>query len=179
MRILKYLLLILLLLFIGAAVFVSTQSADFKVVRTKIIKLSRSTVYNYVNDFNNWESFFALNSSSKKYTFSINTIGKGAFIDWNTLSESGKIQNKLVVENSIITQNKILNGANSTSVWNFKDTLGGTKVTLKNNGIVDFKTKVLSYLTGGVSKEIGDQMELDLENLNNTLNYIINITTIY
>ena len=105
MRILKYLLLILLLLFVGFSVFVSTQSADFNLVKSKIIKSSKVAVFNYVNDFSNWNSFISLNNPSKKYNFSTVTSGKGAIIDWSSLSESGKIKNVSVVENATINQN--------------------------------------------------------------------------
>lgn len=174
MRILKYILLIFLLLFVGFSVFVSTQSADFNLVKSKIIKSSRVTVFNYVNDFNNWNSFISLNTSSKKYNFSTITSGKGAIIDWSSLSESGKIKNISVVENGVINQVKVLNGSKSTTKWEFKDTLGVTKVTMKSLGKVDFKTKVLSFFSGGVSNDVGNQMELDLENLSRTLNVEMN-----
>ncbi len=178
MRILKYLFLIFLLLFVGFSVFVSTQSADFNLVKTKIIKSPRVTVFNYVNDFSNWNSFIALNNAPKKYIFSTITSGKGAIINWNSLSESGKIKNNSIYNNVSINQTKILNGSKSIIKWEFKDTLGFTKVTLKSLGRVDFKSKVAAFFSGGVSIDVGNQMELDLENLSKTLHVEMNLFNI-
>ena len=50
MRILKYILLLLLLLGVAFIVFVATQQSDYKVVRSKEIKVSKDIVYNFVSD---------------------------------------------------------------------------------------------------------------------------------
>jgi hypothetical protein len=50
MRILKYILLLLLLLSVAFVVFVATQQSDYKVIRSKEIKISKDIVYNLVSD---------------------------------------------------------------------------------------------------------------------------------
>jgi hypothetical protein len=39
--------------------------------------------------------------------------------------------------------------------WKFKDTVGGTKVTWRSKGKMDFMFKIYSALNGGVDKIIG------------------------
>ncbi len=57
MKILKYIFLLLLLAFIAVTIFVATQKGDFNVQRSVVIKSSRPTVFNFINDFRNWETF--------------------------------------------------------------------------------------------------------------------------
>ena len=56
MKILKYIFLLILLAFFALTVFVATQKGDFNVTRSIIIKSPKSTVFNYVNDYRNWET---------------------------------------------------------------------------------------------------------------------------
>ena len=57
MRILKYIFLLVLLAFIGITVYVTTQNGDFKVSRSSVIKIQKNTLFDYVNDLRNWETF--------------------------------------------------------------------------------------------------------------------------
>ena len=57
MKILKYLFLFALLSFVALTVFVATQKGNFSVERSKVINSPRATVYNYLNDFRNYEDF--------------------------------------------------------------------------------------------------------------------------
>jgi hypothetical protein len=57
MRILKYLFLLFLLALFATTVYIATIKGDFEVERSIIIKSPRTTVFNYVNDFRNWETF--------------------------------------------------------------------------------------------------------------------------
>ena len=57
MRILKYIILLLILAFVGITVYVATQRGDFEIQKSGIINTTRSTVFEYVNDYKNWETF--------------------------------------------------------------------------------------------------------------------------
>ena len=175
MRILKYFLLLFLLFFIGLIVFVATEKPNYNVERSKIIKNPRSVVYNYVNDFNNWESFYSRISSDKTATFntSQSTQGKGSFLFWdgNTV---GNLKNATVKENDSIEIKEVFNGENSKIYIHFKDTIGGTKVTWKTVGKLDFKTKIFSFFSGGITSLINTTIDSSLENLNKSLLYELN-----
>lgn len=178
MRILKYLLLIALLLLVGLTVFVATQSPDFKVSKFRIIKTPRAIVFNYVNDFRNWETFVNFDDDSKKYKYPENTIGKGASYSWKSIKNDGYIQTLALKDNETISQKSVNNGSKQTVNWKFKDTIGGTKVTWQSEGKIDFKYKVLYFFQGGINKVLADNYELGLENLNKTLLFELNTFSI-
>jgi hypothetical protein len=58
MRILKYLFLLLLLAAFAMSMFFATQRGNYDVVRSRIINSQRATLYNYINDYKNWEYFY-------------------------------------------------------------------------------------------------------------------------
>ena len=167
MRILKYILLIVVLFFIGLIVFVATQKADYNVTRSKVIKKSRAIVYNFVNDFKNWETFDSRFATDKSIVFNYPelTLGKGASFSWKG-NDAGSLKTIVVRENNTIEQEEIFKGEKSKVYWQFKDTLGGTKVTTKSIGKLDFKSKVISFFNGGINAFIGNEYERSLENLN-------------
>jgi effector-binding domain-containing protein len=176
MRILKYIFLLLFLIFIGLTVFVSTQNANYDVTRSKVIKNPRATVFNYINDYRNWETFasWIQNDDSMKFNYPELTMGKGASCAWTSDSSDGNLRTYFVKENDSIAQKMVQNGETSTIFWKFKDTIGGTKVTWKSKGKLDFKSKVLAFFKGGINSVVGDSYEKSLENLNKTLDYEIN-----
>jgi effector-binding domain-containing protein len=180
MRILKYLLLLILLLFIGLSVFVSTQKANFDVVRSKIIKSPKATIYNYVNDYRNWETFGTWIIEDKGISFNYSNVssGKGAFCSWEGNDSDGNLTTLFVKENDSISQKMISNGEESSVSWKFKDTIGGTKVTWTSKGKLDFKSKILAFFNGGINSTVGDTYEKSLANLDKTLDYELNTHTI-
>lgn len=176
MRILKYIFLLLILILIGLTVFVSTQNANYDVTRSKVIKNPRAVVFNYINDYRNWETFasWIQNDSSMKFTYPELTMGKGAACSWTSDSNEGTLNTYFVKENDSLAQRMVQNEESSTIFWKFKDTVGGTKVTWRSKGKLDFKSKVLAFFKGGINSVIGDTYEKSLENLNKNLDYEIN-----
>lgn len=180
MRILKYIILLSFLLLIGFTVFVSTQKANYDVTRSKIIKNPKPIVFNYINDYRNWETFIAwiLEDNAIQFTYPELSSGKGASATWVNGDEAGSFRTTYIKNNDSLSQNMFLNGKKSQLFWKFKDTVGGTKVSLRIKGTLDFKSKVLAFLNGGINATIGDTYEKSLENLNKTLDYEINTYTI-
>jgi hypothetical protein len=175
MKILKYLLLLIFLFLIGLTVFIATQKGDYTIVRSKIIKIPRSTVFNYVNDYKNWETFASWSNDGgrTKFIFPNLTKGKGASCSWNGIS-SGKAITTEVRDNTFIHQKFIFNDTETLGKWTFKDTLGKTKVTWETRGKMDVFTKIKAYLNGGIENIIGDVYEKSLYQLDRTLDYEIN-----
>ena len=175
MKILKYLLLLIFLFFIGLTVFIATQKGDYTIIRSKVIKIPRSIVYNYVNDYKNWETFasWSNDGGKTKFRFPNLTKGKGGSCSWMGTS-SGRILTTDVSENAYITQQMMLNDTETKGKWTFKDTLGKTKVTWETKGSMDVFTKIKAYLNGGIENIIGDVYEKSLYQLDRTLDYEIN-----
>lgn len=178
MRILKYILLIILLLTIGLIVFVATQSANYNITQSIVIKSAKTTVYNYLIDYRNWETFDSrLSENNNIINYAESTWGKGSWVSWKGTT-SGLIQTVAFNENDSIFQKNVLNGENSKVTWKFKDTIGGTKVMWKTEGKLDFKSKVSAFFSGGIKKVMISEFEERMIELDKTLNYEMNSFTI-
>jgi effector-binding domain-containing protein/ribosome-associated toxin RatA of RatAB toxin-antitoxin module len=180
MKILKYIFLLLLLSFVSFSVFIATQKGNFTIERSQVIHTSKADLYNYVNDYQNWEDFmaFMVEEAALKVHYSKTIIGKGAKCSWEGTEQSGTIQTFSVKENNSITQKMDLDGSKFNTTWIFKDTLGGTKVTLKSIGEMSFSYKIYTALHGGTSRIIGSLFEKSLANLDKSLDYEINTYSI-
>lgn len=176
MRILKYLFLLLLLSLVALSIFIATQKGDFTVERSKVINSPKSALFNYVNDYRNWEDFssWAIENPEIKVTYPQNTIGKGASYSWEDQTGTGDIKTIFVKENDSISQKLNYKGTTSDMFWSFKDTIGGTKVTWRAKGKMSFLLKIFTAFNGGAEKFIGTIYEKSLTNLDKTLDYEIN-----
>lgn len=173
MRILKYIFLVVLLAFIGTAVFVTTQKGNYDVTKSKIIKTPRATVFDYVNDYKNWETFIAWAKEDKemKFVYPANTIGIGGSYSWEGKKNYGSMKTFFVKENDSIAQQMAYRDSKSIVTWKFKDTIGGTKVTIRNKGKMNFMYKIYSFFNGGIYSIMSDMQEKSLYNLERTLDY--------
>jgi effector-binding domain-containing protein len=173
MRILKYIFLLILLALVGITVYVATQKGDFEISRSSIIKTPRSTIFDYVNDYKNWETFgsWMQKDSQLRFSYGAKTIGAGAKSSWKNGSDEGNIRTVFVKENDSIAQKANFNGTTAMISWKFKDTIGGTKVTVYSKGKMDIMTKISSFFNGGLVSILGDIYEKSLRNLDKTLHY--------
>ena len=180
MRILKYLFLLLLLFFIGLTVFVTTQKGEYEVICSKVIKTPKPTVYNYLNEYRNWETFASwIQQDIKiKLYYSKITSGKSAMFYWKGDNGNGKIKTIDVKENESITQQIIKNNSTSEVIWTFKDTPKATKVICRIKGNLNTMMKLTAFFKGGINNIISETYEKSLENLNRTLDFEINTYTI-
>jgi len=176
MKILKYIFLLLLLSFISFSVLIATQKGTFKVEKSKLINASRSSAFSYVNDFQNWEDFMVFMEGEKQTQsrFSKKSISQNAKYSWIGTENSGWVQTNSFQENSRIDQKMNIEDSEYKITWIFKDTLGGTKVTLKSEGELSFSYKIYNALNGGAGKIIGNLFEKSLHNLDKNLDYEIN-----
>jgi effector-binding domain-containing protein len=180
MRILKYILLLLVLFFIGLTVFVTTQKGDYDITRSKVIKTPRATVFNFINEYRNWETFgsWAQDDKSMHFIYPELTSGKGASYVWKGSDGDGDMKTTAVKENESIQQKMNFEGNASEVFWTFKDTLGATKVSWRNKGKMDAMTKIYAFFNGGIDNIIGVMYEKSLANLDRTLDYEMNTFSI-
>jgi hypothetical protein len=176
MRIIKYLFFLLILSFVTLTIFVATQKGEFTVEKIKIINSPRSAVFNYVNDSKNWENWnsLALEDSAIIVTYSQNTIGKGSSYSWNGKEGSGEVKTINTKENESIIQKMNFNDNSSDVFINFKDTIGGTKISWRAKGKMSFAYKLMTIYHGGATNFIGLIFEKSLANLDKILDYEIN-----
>ena len=83
MRILKYILLLILLILLAFSVYLSTKEGSFSVTKSKVINIDKSALFQYVNDYQNWESFCGLDDKEMKINYPKNTIGVGGSFSWS------------------------------------------------------------------------------------------------
>jgi hypothetical protein len=174
MKILKYLFLLLLLSLVALTVFVATQKGNFAVERSKVINSPRATVYNYINDFRNYEDFesWAIEDPTIKMTFPNKTTGNGASFYWDGTEGKGNAITLKAVEGESIQQKMKYDGTEADVNWTLKDTLAGkTKVTWKSSGTMSFLFKVYAALNGGSDKVIGTIYEKSLANIDKNLDF--------
>jgi effector-binding domain-containing protein len=95
--------------------------------------------------------------------------GTGSIINWNGENNLGSAQTQYTRGNDSIVQKMELNESSSTVFWTFKDTIGGTKVTLKSNGKMNFMMKVNAFFTGGYKSSLAKDYEQSLTNLDKSL----------
>lgn len=174
MKILKYLFLLLLLSLVALTVFVATQKGIFTVERSKVINSPKATVYNYVNDFRNYEDFesWAAEDATINFTYPNKTAGNGASFYWTGSEGAGNAITLKTKDGVSIEQKMKYDGTEADVNWTFKDTLAGkTKVTWKAKGTMSFLFKVYTALNGGSDKVIGTIYEKSLANIDKNLDY--------
>lgn len=174
MKILKYLFLLLLLSLVALTVFVATQKGIFTVERSKVINSPKATVYNYINDFRNYEDFesWSVGDPTIKMTYPNKTSGNGASFYWTGSEGNGNAITLKTKDGESIQQKMKFDGTEADVNWTFKDTLAGkTKVTWKASGTMSFLFKVYTALNGGSDKVIGTIYEKSLANIDKNLDF--------
>lgn len=172
MRILKYLFLLFLLSLVALTIYIATQKGNFTVETSKVINSPKATVFNYVNDYKNWPKFssWISENSSVKPSFSTSTIGSGSSLAWEGNNKAGNIKTLYIKGNDSIVQKMEFNETSSDVYWSFKDTVGGTKVSWKSVGKMDFMSKVSSFFNLGATNTLTKVYDKSLANLDKTLN---------
>ena len=77
MKIIKYVFLLLLLSAIAVTVFIATQEGKYDIKEERVIKVPKTVLFNYINEYRNWENVGILtaNDTTAQYTYSENTFG--------------------------------------------------------------------------------------------------------
>ncbi len=175
MRILKYIFFLLLLASFALAVFIATQKGDFDVSRSKVIKVSDSTAFTFVNDLKNWKTYTTWSKPELNpiYKFSKKTAGIGSSLYWKDNDNEGNVKIISDAKYKSISQKMIFEGYDSEINWKFKDTLGGTKITYQTKGIMPFGLKVYTFLNGGADKVIGNKFSKSLAQIDKKIHVVV------
>jgi uncharacterized protein YndB with AHSA1/START domain len=102
----KKILLVLVLLIAGFAIYVATLPEDFVVERSMAMNAPPEKIFEQINDFHNWQHWspWAKEDPNAKETFSGPASGKGAKFGWNGNSKVGEGEMEIVesVPNELI-----------------------------------------------------------------------------
>lgn len=180
MRILKYILLLFLLAVFALAVFIATQKGNFDIRRSKVIKVSDTIAYNYINDLKNWKNYNSWSNATLQpiYKLSKKTTGIGGNVSWNDSDNKGSIKTIETKNNKSIFQKMTLAGYESEIYWKFKDTIGGTKITYHTKGVLPFGLKVYTFVNGGADKVIGNKFMKSLIQIDKSIHTVVPEETI-
>lgn len=169
MKLLKYFTLLFLLFLLAFVVFVATQPPTYQITKELVIEMPNNQVYEYVNDFTNWEDWQQFETDEDiKYSYSNHLHGLNSFVKWD---DKNTIQTTYSEKDSIV-QNFFVNDNKQTLHWKFK-AKGKTKtlalVSIKGN--LTFKEKIYAVLYGGITSYVGPQLEDGLAKISN---YLVN-----
>ncbi|WP_396218027.1 GyrI-like domain-containing protein [Flavobacterium sp.] len=164
MKILKYLSLLFLLFLLAFVVFVATQPATYEITKQKEINSPSNSVFEYVNDFSNWNDWQQFNTEENfNFTISQNTIGKKSYVKWD-------YENAIITtfaEKDSISQLFIQDDNKQTLHWKFKKSGNNTLASVTIKGDLSFTEKIYSVLNGGITGYVGPQIQESLNKINN------------
>ncbi|NHN24220.1 hypothetical protein FIA58_000895 [Flavobacterium jejuense] len=167
MRIAKYIFLLLLLLSIAFIVFIATQPNEFNYKSEKTIASPKNTIFQYINDYKNWNSWYPELNFSTKTSHSEITNGEGAFIKW----DETKITTTHLFSNDSIYQLEQEGDKKYSLYWKFQEEKGETKVIWGIKGNLTFNEKLFAFLKGGNEFIYTSKIEEGLEKIND---YLVN-----
>ena len=148
MKFLKYLFFLLLIVAIGAAVYIATIDGDYQVEDSLVINAPAEMLYSEVNELTSWEVWGPWKEQDPNIVMSFpeKTSGVGASYSWKgETAPDGSIETVDVIPNKSIDQ-KItfdtpLGESMSDIYWTFETVDGGTKVTWGMKGSQSFQDK--------------------------------------
>lgn len=174
MKILKYLLLLVLILVIGGAIYLATLDGNYKVERTKVIKAPIELVYQKVNDFKTWQRWspWLYKDPTTQLVYGDISAGMGASYSWESDHKdvgAGSMETLAAVENTSISQSlnivKPWEQASDVS-WSFKAVDGGTEVTW---GMTGEMSLFLRMMAAKMDSYVGPDYEKGLEKLDSVI----------
>jgi ribosome-associated toxin RatA of RatAB toxin-antitoxin module len=172
MRIVKYIFLLILLALVAISVYIGTQNGSFDVKRSKTINIPQSVIYQYVNDYKNWQDWAPWLEKDKtiQFQYSQKTTGTGSTFSWLGKDSEGKMKTVKNIENDSVFQ-KLYFDKNEPNdvIWGFQKFGNSTKVTLRMKGEMSFKMKFLSFFKGGIENIMAPMLEDGLNTIDTIL----------
>ncbi len=187
MKFFKYLFFLLLIVFIGTALYFGTQDGKFSVTEQIEIDAPVQVVFNEVSDFKNWEHWGSwMKDESLKLHYPENTKGEGSFYSWESEKE-GKGAMQTITSNPYdsLTQKIIFNGSLEDEghqvLWSFDPDVTGKKTNLRwsMNGELSLIEKVyMAVKKIDIEASISEMYQESLQNLDSVLQVKMNEYTI-
>jgi len=174
MKFLKYIIFLLLIAFIGLAIYIAVQPNSFEVKRTRTFEAPAQVIYNNVIDFKNWEAWssWVERDPETVVTLSEQTKSVGGSFSWVDTDGKGSMKTVATVENESIDQELQFGDFEPSKVnWSFNETADGkTEVIWKmNSENVPFMFKAYAIFSGGFDNMIGPDFERGLEKLDSII----------
>lgn len=136
MKIVKYLFFLVLLVFIGSAIYFGTKDGTFSIRDSKTVEAPLSMVFSHVNNLEKWETWNIWNKDTADFRFHVSekTTGEGAAIQWEDGEDKDEYQlttTKVIPEKEIvqqITYSTFFGERTGTMIWTFEEVNENTKI---------------------------------------------------
>lgn len=148
MKIIKYLLFLILILFIAGSIYVATKEGDYSVESSRTINAPATLLYQEIADLSNWKTWDGWREQEGiNLDLSENTSGEGAQISWEAENmRDGMITTTSVVPNRKMEQQLVMKTsvgeANGNIIWTLEPADGQTIITWSLTGSQSFKEKL-------------------------------------
>ncbi len=187
MKLLKYLFFLILILFVGVALYFGTQDGDYSITETRVIDAPAEVVFQQINDFKNWEKWGSwMKDESVKINYPENTSGEGASYSWiSDESGDGAMQTLKSEPDSLLQQKIVFNGSledeGSAVIWRLEPQDSGTKtkVTWNMEGSLGLFEKIyFATQDETLEQSVSTMYAESLKNLDSVLTVEMNEYTI-
>jgi len=166
MKFLKYFFLLLLIVIIGASIYIATLDANYDVKQRRTIKAPVEVVFKIVNDFKHWQywgPWYEIDTTIVA-SFPDVTLGVGASYTWTGKDGGGSIKTiSLIPNKEIIQQIDFGMGTTPEVYWEFNKIGTETEVTWGMRGKSGFAEKAYFLTQGGIEKSLSPMYSRGLE----------------
>ncbi|WP_066220766.1 hypothetical protein [Formosa haliotis] len=172
----KYILFLLLIAFIGSAIYVAVQPSQIHFSRSKTIHAPQEVIFKYVENLNNWKSW-----SPWKKTNAEDSILNSKEYTWLQDNSIGRITNTAVVKPSNIQQEIVYpDYPKSELEWQI-DSLSERTSTVTfsmNSDNIPFKKKAYYAIFGTPEQDLAPKFETSLTQLDSAITASMNVYSI-
>ncbi|WKK65475.1 SRPBCC family protein [Lutimonas zeaxanthinifaciens] len=167
MKIVKNIILLVLIVFVIASVYLATLDGSYDVSRTRRIKADPEVVFNDLNDYRNWKDWgpWYEQDSTILVQYADNTIGEGGAYTWTSDIEGGgsiktvEINKPDQIKQEIIFETPF-GDMKSDIYWNLKKVESDTELTWGMKGELPFFSR---FMASGMEDQLGPMQERGLE----------------
>ncbi|MGB5944281.1 MAG: SRPBCC family protein [Leeuwenhoekiella sp.] len=155
MKFLKYLFLLLLIVFVGGAIYYATKDGSYEITQSKTIDAPASVIFEQVSNYRNWEDWSPRKQEDPTMVFSLqDSTGVGAGFSYNGKDADGSRRITALIPAQKMTEEVTFDSPmgerEAQSTWTFKKAgEEGTVVTWKLTGEHPILDRAYYDLFGG------------------------------
>lgn len=170
MKVLKIILIVIVVVIAGTAIWFATLDGKYDVTRTTFIKATPEAVFAEVSDFKTWPEWgpWFGKDETMVATFGEQTQGEGATYSWTSENQGNGSMKILEADpgKSMKTEITFDGMGGSNGYWTFEGVDGGTQVTWGFKGEMPF---FFRFMASNMDEGVGPDFETGLANIKERL----------